>query len=448
MQRTLRGGLWIFAGFGWGHAVRFASNLLLTRLLVPDMFGLMAIANIVMAGLNMFSDLGLQAVIVRSKRGNDPAFLNTVWTVQITRGLLLWLIAIGVCFVLFVVRRIGMVSMGSVYADPRLPYIVAGVSFSLAISAFNSTKLYQAYRRIALGRVTLIELTAQFAGLICTLSWVIIDRTVWALVAGNICATLVSTLLSHILLAGTANHWHWEKSAFQEISHFGKWIFISSILYFLASNSDRLILGGLVSSTVLGVSMIAYMLGGTIQSIVMRTITGVLYPVLSEIVRERPHALKANYYRMHTIVSAFSYFCSGCLMVSGRALIGLLYDQRYIDAGWMLEILAVAVMTYPAQIAIQSFTALGMPNLQSHILSARLIALISTVPLGFYFFGLPGALWGSVFSQFLGIPITIYYSARHGFFGLREELLPLPMVLVGGATGKLLTVIIAGHYGF
>ena len=437
----------MFVGFGWGYAVRFGSNLLLTRLLVPDMFGLMTIANIVMTGLYMFSDLGLQAVIVRSRRGDDPVFINTVWTVQIFRGLLLWLVALSVALALFVAARIGMVPKNSVYADPRLPFIIIGVSFGLVIMAFASTKSYEAYRRLAIGRVTLMELFGQLANFVGTLAWVIIDRSVWALVAGNICSTLVVALVSHIWLPGTPNRFKREELALQEVLHFGKWIFISSGLYFLARNCDRLILGGLTTSTVLGVSIIPYMIVGAIEAIVLRSINSVLFPVLSEIVRERPNTLKANYYRMHTLVSAFCYFCSGCLMVSGQALIGLLYNRHYADAGWMLEILAAVILTYPFQIAIQAFTALGMPNLQSYAAGNRLIVLVSAVPLGFYFFGVPGALWGSVLSQFLSIPLIIYYSLRHGFFGLREELLPLPMVFVGAAAGKLLSVLIAKYHG-
>ena len=59
--------------------LRFGSNLLLTRLLVPKMFGVMAVAMLVIIGLAMFSDLGLKPSVVHSRRGNEPVFLNTAW---------------------------------------------------------------------------------------------------------------------------------------------------------------------------------------------------------------------------------------------------------------------------------------------------------------------------------------------------------------------------------
>src|SRR4029434_3703942 len=130
-----------------------------------------------------------------------------------------------------------------------------------------------------------------------------------------------------------------------------------------------------------------------------------------------------------------AYLCSGMLMMSGQSLIGLLYDPRYREAGWILEVLAVALLTVPFQISIQSYMALGKPRLYSNILAIRLVALVLALPIGSYFFGLSGALWGLVFSQFLSVPITILYNIRYGLFDLRRELFSLPMVFVGMAAG-------------
>jgi len=361
--------------------------------------------------------------------------------VQILRGALLWVIALGVSLVPFVVGRIGLVPKDSVYADPRLPYVIAIVSFGFMIAGFNSTKLHEAYRHLAFGRLTLIEIAAQIAGLLCIFGWVFVDRSISALVAGNVCSSLVTMLLSHAWLSGAANRWEWDKSAFHEILHFGKWILVSSFLTFLAGNGDRLLLGGMVDKTVLGVYVIAFFIVSAVETVLMRIIGGVMFPALSEIVRERPDELKENYYRMHATIAAFAYFCSGVLMTSGQSLIGLLYDARYAQAGWMLEILATTILIFPLQMAIQSFVALGMPKLQAIILAVRLFFLCISVPVGFHFFGLAGALWASVTSQFLCVPITIFYSARYGLFDVRQELLLLPIVFVGAGIGKMLAFI-------
>src|SRR5947207_1772677 len=93
-NRVLRAGVWTLASFGIRQAIRFGTNLVMTRLLVPEMFGVMAIATTVMIGLAMFSDVGLKQNVIHSRRGNEEAFLNTIWVIQIGRGLTLWVAAI------------------------------------------------------------------------------------------------------------------------------------------------------------------------------------------------------------------------------------------------------------------------------------------------------------------------------------------------------------------
>lgn len=441
-RRIFAAGGWTVAGFGLSQVLRFGTSLLMTRLLVPEMFGVMAIANMVMIGLAMFSDIGLRQNVVQSKRGNDAVFLNTAWSIQILRGALLCLAALGVSLLLVLATRIGMVPADSVYADSILPYVIAVASISAVIMGFDSTKLLQASRNLSLRRVTQIEIGSQVAGVLCMLGWVAIDRSIWALVVGSLCVTLARTILSHIWLPGVANRWHWDGAAWREIIGFGRWIFVSSILGFLVNNGDRILLGALVTSTVLGVYTIAFLIVGTAEAVLTKIIGEVSFPALSEIVRERPERLKSSYYRFHIMIASFAYFCSGALMVSGQALIALLYDFRYHQAGWMMEILAAALLTVPFRLAPQCFMALGMPKPLSNIIAIRLVALFVLTPIGFHFLGLHGALWGIVLSSFATLPPTIFYMLKFGLFDVRKELSLLPVVLLGMIVGKMFNLLI------
>ncbi len=62
----------------------------MARLLMPEIFGVMLIATTVSVVLHLLSDVGLRQNIVQSPRGDDPVFLNTAWTVQILRGVVLF----------------------------------------------------------------------------------------------------------------------------------------------------------------------------------------------------------------------------------------------------------------------------------------------------------------------------------------------------------------------
>jgi O-antigen/teichoic acid export membrane protein len=441
-RRVLNASLWTFVGFGIGTTIRFGSNLLMTRLLFPEMFGVMAIANVVMIGLGVLSDIGLQQNVVYSQRGHDPAFLNTIWVAQIMRGGVLSLIGLAIALLVVLFDWTGLVPKDSTYANPSLPYVIAIISSVALLQGLQSTKVLEANRKLLLGRLTAIELVGQSFSLICMLTWAYIDRSIWALVAGYISSRIVSVALSYIWLPGVSNRWQWDQAAFREIITFGRWIFISSIIGFVVNNGDRLLLGGLISSSVLGVYMIAYTIYATIEQVLVRIITDVSFPALSEIVKERPGDLKSRYYRVRIVLGSIAYGCSGALIMSGHTLISLLYDSRYEQAGWMLQCLAVALLTTPSHIATQCFVALGEVRLLSSLGLVRLVILLLFVPAGFHFFGLVGAIWGIVLSQFSWVPMAFYYKIKYRIFDLQKELLLLPVVLAGLAVGKLFNEVV------
>ncbi|HEY8977081.1 MAG TPA: oligosaccharide flippase family protein, partial [Burkholderiaceae bacterium] len=90
--RTLRSGSWTIVGNLAGQALRFGSNLVLTRLLFPEAFGLMAIAQAILTAARLFSDVGLMQGAVRSARGHEQRYLDTIWTLDILKGSLIVLV--------------------------------------------------------------------------------------------------------------------------------------------------------------------------------------------------------------------------------------------------------------------------------------------------------------------------------------------------------------------
>lgn len=441
-QRVMKAGVWSLVGFALSLAIRLGSNLLMTRLLAPEMFGVMAIASTLIVGLAMFSDVGLKQNVVQSKRGHETAFLNTAWAIQILRGTLLSFGAVCLCFVILILAHIGQIPVDSVYAAPSLPYALAALSLSTLIAGFESTKTLEASRSILLGRITSMELVSQTAGLLCMIGWVLVDRSIWALVAGTLCASIVRTIMSHAWLSGARNSWRWDKRAAREILHFGKWILVSSVLGFLVNSGDRLLLGGLVNSTVLGFYAIASLFVSSAEGVLSKIMADVALPAFSEVARTRVWDLKKNYYKFITVIASVSYFSSGFLMTFGQSLIRLLYDPRYEDAGWMFQILAAILLTIPFRLAIQTFLALGMPKIQSNVILVRLVSLFALTPLGFNFWGLQGALAGIVLSQFSYLPLIIFYNVKYGLFDFRKELYLLVSLPMGLAAGKLAALFV------
>lgn len=436
-HRFFRASGWAVGGHVISQVLRLGSNLIMTRLLAPDMFGVMAIAFVFIIGLSMFSDLGLTQNIVQSRRGNDPAFLHTAWVVKILRGVLICLLALLVSLGLHLAAAWHMVAPDSVYADGRLPMVLAVISLFAIIQGFESNRLSLALRHLDLRRMTIFNMATQILGLLIMLAWAALDRSIWALVAGTLAGQLIRTLLSHRLLPGPGDRWAWDAEAFREIFHFGKWIFFSSILGFLLMNGDRLILGGLVDSHILGQYSIAYFLAFALQQLMSRIFTGVAFPALSEVVRNTPEKLKATYYKIRLRTDFLALFSSGCLFVLGAPIIHILYDERYWDAGPMLEVLALALIATRYDIVDQCYLALGLPKWLTLQNTIRMIVLFLAVPAAFSLYQLPGAIWAIVLSMFSIVPLSIYFKFRLGILDVKKELIVLPFFILGWLCGKL-----------
>ncbi len=443
-ERILRGGVWSIGGHFISQAIRLAGNLISTRLLVPEMFGVMVIANVFFIGLKMFSDLGIQQNIVQSRQGDEPVFLNTAWTVQIIRGLLLTIIVLLLSGALYIAGQQGWIQNASVYADPSLPYVIAVLSLTALIGGLESTKMATLRRKLTLGHLTMLEILSQFAGPAMIIAWCyFVDRSIWALVAGWIAVSVTRMLLSHLMLPGVSNKLAWDKACFKSLYSFGKWVFLSSILSFLLNNGDRILFGAYLNSNQLGIYSIAFLMVSSMEGLLRKLLSGISFPALSEIYRNEPHRLGEVFYRLRLPSDLVSLFLVGLILTGGQAVIDLLYDDRYREAGWMLEILTVSLFFTRYEVSGLCYLVLGKPKLLTLINFIRAIAVYVSVPLAFEHLDFKWAIWVVACNYLVALPFMFYFNMSYGFFDLKKELKVLPMLLIGLLSGYVLSISLA-----
>ena len=273
------------------------------------------------------------------------------------------------------------------------------------------------------------------------LMWASLDRSIWALVAGSIVSNIVRVALSHATLSGPSNKWQWERGALGEILGFGKWIFVSSILGFFAGSGDRLLLGGLVSSTTLGLYSIAFLIMSACQNALVRLVAQVGLPALSEVAREDQRRLKKVYYRFRMPVDAVALLLAGFLFVSGSSIVKLLFDPRYSGAGPILQILALFLVFVRYEVAHQCYYAVGRPKLATAVTLIDASALYLSIPLAFHYFGFHGAVWAIALACVASLPLDIWITAKLGLLDIKKEFVVMPVFLLGMAIGELLVLV-------
>jgi O-antigen/teichoic acid export membrane protein len=409
--RILKGGSWAVVGNLASQALRFASNLVLTRLLFPEAFGLMAIAQAILMAARLFSDVGLMQGVVRSARGHEPRFLDTVWTLDILKGAL----------ILLVMTALGW-PMSRAYGQPALVALLPAMGLAALISSFASTKIALVNRKLEVGRLTAIELSSQACGIAVMIAWARISPTPWALVVGNWVSAFVMMACSHLVLQGHRNRLALDRGVVREVMSFGTWVMLSSSVTFLVGEGSNLLNATLVGATTVGFLGISTALVMVTWNLIQMIIGRVLFPAYAEIWRERPQYLPRAVERSRRLqITAVACAAIG-LAVAGDRLIDLLYDHRYHAVGALLQIQAVGTVF---KIVISSYAgvpwAMGRPGLNTFMLGVEATILFTLLWTGHALGGTIGLVAGGALMGVFMYPVNALVYRRYGMFQPRTD---------------------------
>ncbi|BAZ43125.1 hypothetical protein NIES4102_01210 [Chondrocystis sp. NIES-4102] len=397
-KQAVKGTIWTIFAYGASQVLRFGSNIILTRLLVPELFGLMALVQVFIQGLNLFSDIGINPSIIRSERGDDPEFLNTAWTLQVIRGFCLWFGCLVIAY-----------PVANYYEEPRLIWLIPLVGLNTIISGFNSTSLATLNRHMEIDKLSKLELGVQIVSIAVMIIWAWISPTIWALVAGNLISIFLKTFWSHYLNVGKSNRFSWNKDVLNEIISFGRWIFVSTTMTFLASQADRILLGKLFSLEMLGVYIIAFTFADIPKQISLKISTQVIFPAISKMTNLSRKAFRAKIIQKRWKMLIILALVVTILVSFGDLIIIRLYDARYQSAAWMLPILALGLWPLLLSVTIDpSLYVIGKPVYPAIGSLFKFIYMLIMLPLGFSKFGTVGAVTVIAFNDLPFYAVVIY----------------------------------------
>lgn len=417
----MRGSAVTAIAFVLAQVLRLASNLILTRLLAPEAFGLMALVSMVLIGLALFSDMGIGPSIAQHKRGDDPDYLNTAWTIGVIRGALLFVVASALAW-----------PAAWFYEAPQLLVLLPVGAVGLLIGGFTPTRVDSANRHLMLERVVFLDLFVQAATIAAMILVAWATGSVWALVIGGLLTPLLRIPLVLRFLPGEVNRFRWERAAAHDLIHFGKWIFLSTVGGFFLLQGDRAILGAHLTLTELGVYNIGAFLA-TFPILLGQAVTGrvliPLYreardPVGGEAVRARMRRLR--YGLTAVLVALLAVFAFG-----GVPIVRLLYSPAYQEAGAIAVALSCVLMPQAIGLSYdQAALAAGDSRRFFFVTFARAVLQTGLFLIGANLGGLAGALIGQAVAILLAHPFLVWLAWRNGVWDLRHDALFFGVVLV------------------
>ncbi len=206
--------------------MRIISSVVLTRLIAPEVYGMMDLAVVFLTGLHLFSDIGLGPAVIQSPRGNEPSFLQTAWTIQLLRGIVLGL---GACVLAPIAAY--------VYDRPLLGYLLPVMGLMPMLDGLNSPGMMVMQRRIEQRWLVFLALLSSVVSLLVTVLGVYIafpfetmevfhgrleavprtEGLVWAVAIAWIIGQAVSAGVSHLVAPTPPARLRWDSVAAREI---------------------------------------------------------------------------------------------------------------------------------------------------------------------------------------------------------------------------------------
>ncbi|MGI5950226.1 MAG: oligosaccharide flippase family protein [Brooklawnia sp.] len=427
----LRGGSVLAAGTLIERLARFGRNMVLTRIIAPDQFGLMAIVLATIGLFEAITEVGVSQAVIQNKRGHLPEFLNVAWWINTIRGLAIFAIA----------APLSPLIADFYYDEQTLTPILIVAFSSLIFSGMTSPKVYSLQRQFRFGKWVAITQGAGLLGTVLTLVLGLAWQNVWALVIGTVFEAFMRFVLSFILCPIRPS-FHIDRQSRNDLFAFMKGMFGLAFMTFLVSQADIFVLGRVVSTSLLGLYAMAVTLAMFPQSLFAKIVQPLVVPILAAFQDSAPQ-MRTAYLRLERLVWLFGLPMAAMMTVAAGPLLTVVYGRPYAAVAVPFGIIAIYSVVYMASmVSFSVYLAMARPELQRSFTLLRgglLVAAIYPLALGF---GPAGAATAMLGALVLAMLLQIHNLRRLIGLGYVEYLRTLRAGIVAGLVTAALTWLV------
>lgn len=414
---------WTTGTFGFVQALRLLSNVVLARLLAPELFGLMLIVSTLRTGIELLSDIGVGQNIISNPRATDEEFYNTAWTLQVIRGLVLALLCLALAW-----------PVAWFYRNPELAPVFAVASLFFIFTGFDSTGRFIAQKHLNVRALSIYEVGCAVFSVAINIALAIITPTIWALIFGGVISAAGVLIGSFLVTPGIRHRLTLDRTAVREIMSFGRWVFIGSIVYFLSVNFDRLYMARVVPLALLGTYGIARSLADILNLMVVRLGNMIVFPMVAasaasagelrgRLAKHRPLILLAA-------AAGVAAFTAGADIITR-----ILYDSRYQAAGQMLPTLSFGVwFAIISTINESVLLGIGKPAYGASANVAKFAWILVGLPVAAHFYGITGAVVVIASAEMIRY-VPLWWAQKREHLSFARQDAAMTLVMLGMTVG-------------
>lgn len=399
LRQVLLSGLWTLGLRLCSRGLGFVRTIVLARLLFPADFGLIAMAMVVVSGLDSISQTGFQQALIQKKR-DVGADLDTAWAVALVRSLVL-------CILLVLVAPF----VADFFEVPRLTDIIRVVSLSVLLSGFANIGVVFFQRDLEFHKQFNFEWWASILEFALTVLLAYLLRDVWAFVWGGLAGNLLRVFLSYVLHPYRPS-FRFDAGSFRELMSFGKWVSGYSVLLFAAFQMDNILIGKLLGTESLGFYQMAYLTAVIPSSEVAIAFSMVVFPSFS-MLQDQPGRLRESFEKVLQVSAMVCMPIGFGIFAIAPEFVRVVLGERWQGIALIMQALSVMGIAKALEGTMNSLMmAVGRPGIVTGLSALQLTILAAALYPFISWWGLPGAAFAVAGTALIAAAAAFRVSCR------------------------------------
>ncbi len=327
-RRVVRGAGFMFFGVGLRIVLTMASTAVLARLLMPEDYGLVALASIVTELAAILNTISLSAILIQRKR-----------LARIQCDTVFWFMA-GLGIVATLVIALGAPVFAAILGDDRI------VPLLRVMSVLFFLEQLMVIQHVTMMRLMMFDLDfrVQLSALIVRIAVSIMGGTLgwgpWALVAGSIAGVCFTAAYMWVEIPYLPR-WRFRWAFLRENIKTSSSMLGNGVIQYTLGNIDYLIVGRRYGAAELGYYQAAFSLAAELRNRLAGPLQKVLFPAYS-LVRSEPERFRRGVGTSLLLLSAAVAPLGFGLSATAEEVIQLLYGQKWLAAIPLLQALGIA----------------------------------------------------------------------------------------------------------
>ncbi|MFB0613926.1 lipopolysaccharide biosynthesis protein [Aurantiacibacter poecillastricola] len=361
----LKGASWLALARIAINLLAFASTLILARLLVPEDFGLVAIAEAFAIILVSITELSLAQALIRHDNPEEHHF-HTAWTLNFARSVGLAAIMAGLSF-----------PAAAIYGDPRLAPVLLVLAGGTLLGGLENPKLIVFQRKLVFWQEFVLSVGAKVAAFVVAIGIAVAFRSYWALILGGIAGGLARVALSYVLIPYRPR---FGLSAYRDLLSFSIWLTFAQAIEVINKRSVPIAIGLVVSTASLG----QYAMGVRLAQMPVREgispVRKMFFPAFASIKNDIAR-LRAAYLRAQESLCTLAFPIAGGLTALAEPAVRILIGEKWLPAVPIIQVISLAAAlevmesTSALAMAVDRTKALFERNLRAFLIRIPLILL-------------------------------------------------------------------------